>query len=204
MTNVVRRLLGLLVIAAVALGVGIAGSTADAQPTVNAPTARAATTTTVTLKVPTCEGCRIQLFRAVRGVPTIWQSRVKVVRDGMVSFTMANRNTHGMSMTVTAPWEGNTGYVTQAAFRYNGQSVGSTVGFALARTKTRAAGCWAGTKRSAITLRLGVRKVTVPGNTGPTAGTIAWFPRTQAWWRPMQDARKGVLGAQDVFFCQRP
>jgi hypothetical protein len=198
MTNVVRRLLAL--IAAVALGASLGTDTATARPTA----ARATTTTTVTFKVATCEACRIQLFHAVRGSATVWQSRVKVVRDGMVRFTIAKRNTHGMSMSVRAPWEGDTGYVTMAAFRYNGQAVGSRVGFTLARTKTSAAGCWAGTARDALTLRLGVRKVTVPGNTGPTAGTIAWFPRTRPWWPPMQDARKGVLGAQDVFFCRRP
>lgn len=166
--------------------------------------ARAAATTRLTFKVATCARCKVRLYQAVEGDQDVWESRTKRVRDGRVSFTILTEHTHGLSASVRAPWEGSTGFVTMVAFRYGKESAGSKVRLAEARAKKRASGCWAGTDRSAVTIPLKVRKVTVPGNTGPTPGTIAWTGTTRHWWRPMLPAYRGVLGAQDVIFCTNP
>lgn len=182
-----------------------AGPPAGAAP--SAVVARAATTS-LTFKTNSCEGCRVQLFQAVRGSQDVWQSRAKKVRGGLVTFSFRTAHTHGLSAWVRPTWEGkdggNPGYVTLAAFRYKSEAPGDPVSFHEARSKHRGSACWAGTDTSRVVLPLKVRKVTVQGNTGPTAGSIAWIGTTQEWWRPMLPASKGVLGAQDVVFCDQP
>ena len=102
---------------------------------------------------------------------------------------------------IRTPWEGQTGYVTMAVFRYQGLIPGDRIGFNRARTMTKASGCWAGTSKQA-TLRIKVRRIMVPGVHGQVPGQIAWTPTTQAWLRPKLPVFGGVLGAQDVILCK--
>ena len=201
----VRRGALLLATLAMALGgaVGAAGPGTAVAPTHQEVAARQATAqrTTLTFEVDGCKKCRVRLTHALQGHQKVWQSREKTVRGGQVAFTFRSNRSWGMSVTVRAPWEGATGYVTTVAFRYGHEKVGAGVTLREARTKRRASGCWAGTQDTAMTLPLDVRKVRVPGTTGPTDGSIAWIPTTQAWLRPMLPARRGVLGTQDVPFC---
>ena len=132
-----------------------------------------------------------------------WGSRDKTVTGGSVSFVVPRPLTRGISATVVAPWEGTTGYTTLVAFRYGGHRVGDHVSFADARTRSRGSACWAGTTKDELTIPLTVRKVTVPGTTGPTAGTIAYTRVTQPWLHPMMAAGKGILGAQDEIVCAK-
>ena len=111
--------------------------------------------------------------------------------------------TNGLTGTVVAPWEGTTGYTTVIAFRYAGHHVGDAVDFADARAQHRGSPCWGGTSSKDVTLRLTTRKVTVPGTTGPAAGTIAYADVTQSWSKPMMHAGKGVLGSQEIIACRR-
>ena len=89
------------------------------------------------------------------------------------------------------------------AFRYGGHHAGDSIGFGDARAQTKASPCWGGTSKKAVTLPLTTRKVTVPGTTGPAAGTIAYADTTQSWLRPMLSAGKGVIGSQEVITCRR-
>ncbi|MFC4786460.1 hypothetical protein ACT8ZV_18435 [Nocardioides sp. MAHUQ-72] len=180
------------------------GHPAAAQAVVQ-PRATAGDRTTVAFLVDGCNRCHVRLYQAVRGREHVWESRTHRVRDGRVSFDIATRHTHGLSASVRAPWEGNVGAVTQIAFRYAHEPVGSEVDNREARTKRRASGCWAGTTRNAVLLPLVVRKVTIPGVDGsPTTAARAWIGTTTEWWKPMLHAYKGILGAQDVVFCERP
>ena len=165
--------------------------------------------TKLTIKTPGCKnGCDIQLFQAVQGRRHVWQSRSKQTADGSVTFTIPTSRTHGLSMSVRAPWESSngipTGYVTMTAFRYRGHQPGSSVDFKTARAQTHASACWAGTERRSTTIKLGVRKVRVHGTTGMTNGTIAWLPVQGRSWGPMQEVVGGIFGAQGVVFCKRP
>lgn len=184
------------------MGATLAGGPAAARPaTAGAPTPA---TTALTVKVATCDGCEIRLYQAVRGRTHVWQSRAAVVRGAVVTFQVPTARTHGLSMSVRAPWEGSTGFVTMAVVRYAGEAAGHPVTFARTHTKHRGSGCWAGTSKARATLPLRVRRVTVNGNAGPTAGTIAWFGTSRSSWAPMERTFQGVLGAQDVLFCQHP
>ena len=110
--------------------------------------------------------------------------------------------TTGLSVMVRAPWEGATGYVTNAVFRYRAYQPGDRVGFTKARAATKGSGCWAGTTDDAVTLKVRVRKVTVRGEGAKVPGSIAWLAVTQDWLRPMVPTWHGIVGTQDVMPCR--
>lgn len=142
--------------------------------------------TTLTFTVDDCEGCELQLSSALgtyaeadAGEVDFWNSRVKTVADGSVTFTIPTKRTWGMSVAIKAPWEGHTGYRTTLAWRYNGELQGDEV-----------------------TLPIVVEKVRVRGVKKMVAGSIAFVPTTQSWLRPMREVWDGVLGSQDVNICR--
>jgi hypothetical protein len=159
--------------------------------------------TELTLQVPKCHGCQIDVMNGALRPENTWAARPKKVTSGSVTFVVPRPATRGLSMTVVAPWEGTTGYTTLAAFRYRGHDVGDSVSFAGARSAKRGSACWGGTSHRDATIPLTVRKVTVPGNFGPTDGTIAYADVTQTWLKPMMHAGKGVLGSQEVIVCRK-
>lgn len=179
----------------------IAPATADA-----APQERAVAKTTITFEMPGCDGCEVSLTQArwdrrERWGVRVWDTGQKVVEDGAVSFTVPTKHTKGMSMTVVAPWEGHTGYLTTVAFRYGGMKPGDEVGFHDARSKTMASACWAGTSADEVTIPITVRKVWVDGVRHRVRGSIAYASTTQDWMVPMRDVWDGVMGSQDVNVC---
>ncbi|WP_210503984.1 hypothetical protein [Nocardioides xinjiangensis] len=162
--------------------------------------------TALTFAVEDCEGCEVQLVNA-RGtldadVVHVWRSRTKEVRGGTVTFDVATRRTWGMSVTVVAPWEGHTGYLTTVAWRYNGERVGDPVTLEEAVTKKRASACWEGVRRREVTVPLVVEKVRVDGVRKKVNGSIAFVPTTESWLGPMREVWDGVLGSQDVNICR--
>ncbi|WP_181311337.1 hypothetical protein [Nocardioides campestrisoli] len=192
----------LLVVGVVAVPAGAAGSGlasgAGASATGDARTR-------VLFTVPDCEGCKIQLHQARRTPRSdvrTWSSRVRRVEAGTVSFRPATRRTHGMSATVRAPWEGQTGYVTTVAWRYGGKQVGDPVTLPEALAKQRASACWEGVRGRRVTIPLVVAQVEVDGVHGRVPGSIAFVPSTQAWLPPMRRTFEGVLGSQDVNICR--
>ncbi|WP_296605626.1 hypothetical protein [Nocardioides sp.] len=181
--------------AAVTAG-SLSGGTSPAE-------ARSATPhTRVTLSVTGCEGCDLRLTQALDGHEQVWQSTARTVEDGTVSWRIPTRRTHGISITVDAPWDGGPGYVPTVAFRYGGEQVGDEVTPALARTKRRASTCWAGTDARAATLPITVvhaRSTNPPGD--PIRTPRAFTSVTQDWMKPMERAWKGITGTQDVGWC---
>jgi hypothetical protein len=187
------------VTAAISLS-AVAGAPAHAAPPIAADSAQV-TTTLLTLKFPSCEGCEVGVASFVLGSTDDWSAKPKVVKDGIVRFVVPKDRTDGLSITVRAPWEGATGYVTNVALRYKGQDTWDRVDFATARTAKRASACWAGTDQDAATMKVRVRKVQVEGYGGKVAGTIAWAAVTQDWLRPIVASPHGVVGTQDVMPC---
>lgn len=181
--------------------VGAPGPGPGAEP--RAAAAPVAHRTRLRFTVPGCEGCRFQLHRVREsdGTTREWHSRTRRVHDGRVTFTPRSRRTFGMTVTVIAPWEGHTGYLTTVAFRYGGKAVGDPVTFLQARHKRRASACWEGTRRDAVTIPLVVRRVMVRGVRHRVRGSIAYTPSTQVWRPPMRRAIRGVLGSQDFDIC---
>jgi hypothetical protein len=166
----------------------------------------AAKRTTLTFEVADCEGCRFRLTQGVSTLdadePRIWTSRERRVEDGRVTFRPLTRRTHALSVTVVAPWEGHTGYLTTVAWRYAGKSVGDPVTLEQAVTKDHASACWEGTRRRRLTIPVVVAEVEVDGVHERVPGSIAFVPTTQSWLPPMREAWDGVLGSQDVNICR--
>jgi hypothetical protein len=201
-----RRTAAALTLLATTFG-GAVALVESSAATATAPAAApaAANRTTLTFQVPDCTGCKVQLHQGLEtddpADPVLWDSKVKKVDGGEVSFTVRSRRTQGMSVTVDAPWEGHTGYETTVAFRYRGEDLGDAVTFREARRKKRASACWEGTRRDEVTIPLTVREVMVEGVHERVRGSIAFVRETQAWLSPMRRAPKGVLGSQDVNIC---
>ena len=168
----------------------------------SAPVANAAPTTRLTLQIASCDGCRVGMASYLQGSMDVWSAKPEKVADGKVSFAVPTDRTAGLSITVRAPWEGATGYVTDVALRYQGQQPGDKVGFTAARASTRASGCWAGTSDDTATMKVVVRKVQVDGYSGKVPGTLAFAKVTQDWLRPLVPTWRGVVGTQDVMPCK--
>jgi hypothetical protein len=204
--NLARR--GALLVTTMIVGLGGAPATAEPEAAATPSTHRTAPAgqrTSVAFLVDGCNRCHVRLYQAVEGRQRVWESHTHRVRDGRVSFGVPTRRTHGLSASLSAPWEGSTGAVTQIVFRYAHEQAGSEVGDREARGKRRASGCWAGTKDRQVLLPLTVRKARIPGVDGtPTTAARAWIGTTARWWRPMLRTFRGILGAQDVVFCTRP
>ncbi len=182
--------------------------TATAVTADRAPARTAEPRTALTFTVDDCEGCEVQLTSALgtyaqadAGKVDIWNSKVRTVRNGSVTFDIPTRRTWGMSVAVEAPWEGFTGYRTTVAWRYNGELQGDTVTLADAVTKTKASACWEGTRQREVTMPIVVEKVRVRGQKKVVDGSIAFVPTTQSWLHPMREVQDGVLGSQDVNIC---
>jgi hypothetical protein len=167
----------------------------------------AAPRTKLTFTVDDCEGCEVQLVSAllphdVDTPATVWSSKAKKVSDGKVRFKVPTSKTWGLSVNVRAPWEGQTGYVTNVAWRYNGKLQGDQVTLEEAVTKKKASACWEGTRSRKVTVPLVVEEVEVDGVHGRVPGSIAFVPETQSWLKPMREVVDGVLGSQDVNICR--
>jgi hypothetical protein len=199
----VRRAAATLALTLTAM-LGAAGATGAAHAV---PQDRSAAERTVlTFEVADCEGCRFRLTQGVSTLdadePRVWTSRERRVEDGRVTFRPLTRRTHGLSVTVVAPWEGHTGYLTTVAWRYAGKSVGDPVTLAEAVTRTRASACWEGTRRRSLTIPVVVAEVEVDGVHERVPGSIAFVPTTRSWLPPMREVWDGVLGSQDVNICR--
>ena len=158
--------------------------------------------THLTLEVTGCNGCRLGLTQARDGREHVWQSKGRTVRHGTASWSIPTSRTHGLSITVLAPWDGGPGYVPTVAFRYAGERVGDEVTNAVAKTKKRASACWAGTEQDAATVRITVvhaRSTNPPGD--PIRTPRAFATVTQPWEKPMERAWHGISGTQDATYC---
>jgi len=192
------------VLTAAVLTAALVPAAATASPDRSADRPGGAQRTTLTFTVDDCEGCEIQLANALQTRHTdvkLWSSKTKKVRDGQVRFTVATPKTWGLSVTVRAPWEGQTGYLTTVAWRYNGKLQGDPVTLEEAVTRKKASACWEGVRRPDVTVPLVVEEVEVDGVHGRVPGSIAFVPETQSWLHPMREVRDGVLGSQDVNIC---
>ena len=180
-----------------------AGSLSALAPAATAHPARSAPPRThLTLEVTGCEGCEIGLTQALNGRRKVWQAPGRTVEDGTASWSIPTSRTHGLSITVLAPWDGGAGYVPTVAFRYPGLHVGDHVTHRVAKRKKRASACWAGTTSATSTLEITVvhaRSTNPPGD--PIRTPRAFTSVTQEWEKPMERAWHGISGTQDATYC---
>jgi hypothetical protein len=188
--------------AAVAVGLALAGVSTGQASGAETTSARAKTTA-VTVAIRSCEGCEVTLISYTAEDPgSGWASDPHLIANGKAAFVVPTDKTLGLSVAVETPWEGHLGYTTMAVMRYQGLTVGDRIGFNRARTMKKASGCFAGTAKKELLLRLKVRRVMVEGVFEKVPGQIVWAPTTQEWLRPLNPVYGGVLGGQDVLLCK--
>ena len=106
------------------LGAGLGGTVAPATPAMASAATGAAEShmTKLTFEVHGCEGCEIQPVEYIAGQTKDWAGKSKTVEDGTVSWTFRTRHTHGLSVWIRGPWEGQDGsgtnYVANVVWRY--------------------------------------------------------------------------------------
>jgi hypothetical protein len=162
--------------------------------------------TTVRLHVTGCAGCTIQLQHAVNGNQHVWTSaEQRIGADHHAVFKVRTSRTRGLSFLIRAPWEGNTGAVSNIVTRYAGHQVDARVSRAAARRASHAEGCWAGTSLDDVRLGFHVSRVkarTLDGQ--PTQIPLAYATHTMSSWKPSVSTYKGTIGNQDAFWCTKP
>lgn len=181
---------------------GAAGTATASTVTADGASSASAPRTELTLAVTGCEGCELRLTQALNDRMKVWQSKAKKVSDGTVSWSLPKSRTHGLSITVIAPWDGGAGYVPTVVFRYAGEHVGDAVTNAVAKSKKHASGCWAGTSKAHVTLPITVvhaNSTNPPGD--PIKTPRAFTPVTERWEKPMYRAWRGISGTQDAVYC---
>jgi hypothetical protein len=203
--------MGLGAIVALAAPSQTAAPTSSTRPS----TAMIIPTTVLTLAVDSCNGCQIFLVQSLKhasGRWTTWTSGARTIRHGDVKFTVPTRRTYGMSMYLQAPWQTGGNSAPVVAVRYRNTTVGQTVTNRIARHKSYATACWAGTSAPEVTIAMrvvGFPMRQVDGSPGVSARV--WFTRMHAI-RPLASAYhhshrwlpapRGFLSAQDYIACK--
>ena len=188
---------------------GSAGS-ARAVRDVSTSAEMAATRTVLSLKVHHCDGCSITPVKAGDGSgPAVWRGRTKKVRDGVVNWRVAIQHTVGMSFDIVDPQAVPLDSVTDIVVAYRGLDVGARVPPGVAARKKWANGCWAGTQRRSMTLRVRVEHFPGVSDLPPpvTGYRIRPYLVRTAHHLPIaggahySKAFHGTIGNQDAYFC---
>ena len=179
-----------------------------AVPAVDGHAQAAVRKTTLTLKVNGCDGCVVQPVRATFGTTTevpVWRGKMKKVRNGSVHWTVATRRTVGMSFDINDPKAVNVGAIPDIVVAYRGIAVGDRVPAGVAKHKKRATGCWAGTHKTSITLRVRVEQFPATSAFPPPVQGFSirpFFIKTLAHFPPYTRTFHGQIGNQDAYFCR--
>jgi hypothetical protein len=199
-----------LLLAATGAGAAVpAGASAPAGETA-AWSARAARTTSLTLTVHGCDGCTIQPVRAGNGTTVpVWRGKTKKVRNGSAHWKVTIRHTVGMSFDINDPDAVNIGVMPDIVVAYRGLAVGDRVPAGVAKHKKKANGCWSGTHKAQVNLRVRVERFRATSAFPPPVKGFSirpYFVRTRAHLR-ISGGRMytrtfhGAIGNQDAFFC---
>src|SRR5215213_8773488 len=174
----IRRILAAVAVTAATSSLALGG-----LPNAEASVARESVrvkTTAVTVAIKACEGCEVMLLSYTAEDPDSgWSSESHAIVDGKATFVVPTDKTLGLSVAVDTPWEGHLGYTTMAVMRYQGLTTGDRIGFNRARQMKKASGCYAGTTKRELLLRLKVRRVMVEGVFERVPGQIVFAPITQ-------------------------
>ena len=175
-------------------------------PAVDGHAQAAVRTTSLTLNVHGCDGCVVQPVRATVGTTVpVWRGKIKKVRNGSVHWTVATRRTVGMSFDISDPNAVNVGAIPDIVVAYRGIAVGDRVPAGVAKHKKRATGCWAGTHKTSITLRVRVEQFPATSAFPPPVQGFSirpFFIKTRAHFPPYTRTFHGQIGNQDAYFCR--
>jgi hypothetical protein len=169
------------------------------------PTVAAAEpTTTITMNVNGCNGCTITPVQAVTGAADVWTGSGGKVTGGSVVLTVPTARTVGMSFNLDASWQVDINAIPVIVTQYQGFQPGQRVTRQQAMAAKRATACWAGTAEPAVTLRLTVRRVWLPGfpeGTRRTKAPLAWLVPTAASTGGFSRTSRGVIAQQEAWYC---
>ncbi len=155
---------------------------------------------TVALHLKGCSSCKVRLVQRVSGKP-LWKTAWKRASKGRVSLKVGRARTRGMTVQVRAPWEGATKATTEVVVGYAGKGTGSVISATTAAKRKKGSSCFAGTARARVSWTVGVRKLTVAGKRGRTAGSRAWITRTREDIAPVRPTSRGRLSTTSYTRC---
>jgi hypothetical protein len=111
-----------------------------------------------------------------------------------------------MSFDINDPNAVNVGAIPDIVVAYRGVAVGDRVPAGVAQHKKRATGCWAGTHKASITLRVRVEQFPATSAYPPPVKGFSirpYFVKTRAHFPPFTRTFHGQIGNQDAYFCER-
>jgi hypothetical protein len=202
----VRGIVAVLATLAAATLATTAQSDADAATGSAGGSADKLARTTLHIHVTGCDRCSVQLQQAIHGRSEVWQSQSqKIGGDHVATFRVRAHRTGGMSFVVRAPWAKGLDWVPDVATRYAGHKLDSFISRKVARHADRAAGCWAGTRLSSVTLDFHVARISAESGSGdPITAPLVYATHTMSSWKPYADTFKGTIANQEAFYCNRP
>ena len=197
------------------IGITLAAATAVTLIGASVPALAAPATTRLTVYVSNCDGCTVGWQRALASDTTATpKSKFKEgqqakVSGGKVTFTVPTRLTQGMSFTISAPWEGNTGAAMNIVLGSGPGDAGAKVTSAQAKSRQIGSPCWAGTTKAKTSMRVSVAKVKVSGLSGSVKAPLAWASPTVATITPGKNGAdtapvsldRGTAANQEAFYC---
>ena len=179
--------------------------TRTSAPTTSAPTP--ATVTTVVITVRGCpKGCRIfaeQDGSTSHPLARPWQISA-LVRDGQVTLNVPVARTRGLHFAVGCSGDvcNSSNAAPVVVLRYRGVAVGAVVTDAVARTRTEASACWAGTTSAAEAFTLDVSVFPDRILTRQAHSIRAWMsPQVEVVPGTWTATYRGGIGTQDVVLC---
>ncbi|HET7066179.1 MAG TPA: hypothetical protein VFI21_01105 [Nocardioides sp.] len=203
----VRRVRGIVAVLATLAAATLATTAQDqAHAATDNGAGASAARTTLRLHFTGCDRCSVQLQHAVNGKPHVWTSKAqRIGSDHTAVFHLPTSRTQGLSFVLRAPWEGNTGAVSNIVTRYAGYHIDSVVDRDAARHAQKAQGCWAGTGLDRVRLDFHVARVDAKTLDGrATQIPLVYATHTMSSWKPTVTTFKGTIGNQDAFYCTRP
>lgn len=167
--------------------------------------------TTVTMRIPSCNGCFVYPYNLRPDADgKTYSGHAHQVIDGAVTIVVPTRRTDGMVFTIEADWQDEADVNPVIAFQYEGFAPGSTVTRPQARRALRASPCWAGTAASAVVFDVAVRKVWVDGyalgnddeyHDQRVQMPMAWVLPTQESRGPFLDTVNGIADLSGQPLC---
>lgn len=165
--------------------------------------------TTITMRIPSCEGCVVYPYsRQVLSSNGVVSARQVV--NGAVTIVVPTRRTQGMVFTIEAPWQDQSDVVPAIAFQYGGYAPGTVVTRPQARRALSASPCWIGTTEAAVVFDVAVRKVWVDGQAlgnddeyheQRVQMPMAWVLPTQASAGPFSNTVNGITDLSALTEC---
>ncbi len=177
------------------------------KPTPTSPT----TATTLALTFTDCEGCTVEIGRAVDRMRSPESLGVGKVVNGHISFVIPVAKTRGATIMINRNPDGSDGGYARpdVVIQYVGAKPGDVFSASDVAAFTSASYCWAGTDKSMVTMTIDRFTYTwaTPGTGETHLGSSYWTtPQQSALLNSanVHDTYKSGMGDQDWPLCELP